>query len=77
MLLTAMKPLVADSADVYHVLYRGPLSQVTDERGTIYPRGTRVDVDQATWNMFQQPAYMEHFTCFRCVDPATTLVKLA
>lgn len=76
MRLTGMKPLQSDSADDYYVLYRGPLAQVTDEHGTVYARGMRSSVNLATWNMFRQGAYAEHFTCFRCSHPTPELVEL-
>lgn len=68
MRLTAMKPLKCESTDNHYVMYRGPLSEVSDEQGQHYPRGVRVCVDQAKWSLFRQPAFSEHFTCFRCSD---------
>lgn len=66
MRFTAVKPLSSASDEERFVLYRGPLLQVTDELGNVYPRGVRVRVDEATWALFHQPQYAEHFTCFRC-----------
>lgn len=61
--LSAYKPLSIPTSAEFAVLYRGPLAQVQDERGRTYPRGRRIAVDEATWQLFQQPLFAEHFTC--------------
>jgi catechol 2,3-dioxygenase-like lactoylglutathione lyase family enzyme len=63
--LSAHKAAPSAECDRY-VLYRGPLRQVVDERGTVYRRGERVRVDQATWELFQTEPWRDDFTCLRC-----------
>lgn len=64
--LAGFKPTTSADEQDHYVLYRGPLEQVTDDRRQIYRRGVRVKVDAATWSLFRQSPYDEHFTCFRC-----------
>jgi SAM-dependent methyltransferase len=42
--LHAWRPTEARSAATHDVLYKGPFERVTDEDGTVYPRGERVAV---------------------------------
>jgi SAM-dependent methyltransferase len=42
--LSAWQPAESASASIREVLYRGPFERVTDEDGTVYPRGERVAV---------------------------------
>jgi len=42
--LNAWRPTEAGSAATSDVLYKGPFERVTDEDGTVYPRGERVAV---------------------------------
>jgi SAM-dependent methyltransferase len=54
------------------VLYKGPLKQVTDDLGTIYPRGQRVAVDACGWMALQQSPVAEQFVFF-ADEPLVTL----
>jgi hypothetical protein len=63
--LVGFKPLPdVESGEQYAVMYRGPLKRLVDEHGRSFARGERVAVDAATWHLFRQPAFAEHFTCF-------------
>lgn len=64
--LSAIRPDKTLGEANHYVLYRGPLSSVAVEDGRQFQRGQRTPVDQATWQLFQEPRYAEHFTCFRC-----------
>lgn len=66
--LSAFKPLTDNQAPGYTVMYRGPLAGVTDEQGRTYPRGQRVRVDEATWNLLRRQPFTDEFTCFPCAD---------
>lgn len=50
------------------VVFLGPQESVTDDGGRCYRRGERVAVDEATWRMFREPPFADHFSCLRCVD---------
>jgi catechol 2,3-dioxygenase-like lactoylglutathione lyase family enzyme len=43
------------------VLYKGPFAEAADERGTVYPRGERVEVSDATWELLRRSAAAENF----------------
>jgi catechol 2,3-dioxygenase-like lactoylglutathione lyase family enzyme len=44
------------------VLYRGPFAQVTDDAGTVYPRGERVKVSAVSADLLRHGAIAEQFT---------------
>ena len=64
--LAGTKPFASESTADHFVLYRGPLESVTDDTGRVFERGVRKKVDAATWTMFHEAPYSDHFTCFRC-----------
>src|SRR5262245_10209406 len=43
------------------VLYKGPFVEAVDECGTVYPRGQRVEVSEATWDFLRRGAAAESF----------------
>jgi catechol 2,3-dioxygenase-like lactoylglutathione lyase family enzyme len=51
------------STSEYFVVYRGPLAEV-HELDRIFPRGRRVRVDAATWQLFREGPFAGQFTCF-------------
>jgi hypothetical protein len=77
LLLTGVKPMPAAAQQEHCVLYRGPLERLQDDAGRSYPRGQRVTVDAATWQLFQTPPFAELFTCFAPKSsPALEVVSL-
>ncbi|WJW76509.1 methyltransferase domain-containing protein [Thiohalobacter sp. IOR34] len=60
--LTAVKPEPAVAADRGHlVIYRGPLAEVRDEAGRVYPRGERVAVSETLFRLLTGGAYGDAF----------------
>jgi len=49
------------SAVKRRVLYKGPFAEAMDEFGTVYPRGQRVEVSEATWDVLRRGAAAETF----------------
>jgi hypothetical protein len=43
------------------VIYKGPFREAADEGGRVYPRGARVAVPAATWDLLRQGAAAEQF----------------
>jgi hypothetical protein len=43
------------------VLYKGPFAKAIDEAGTEYPRGERIEVSEATWDLLRRGAAAEQF----------------
>lgn len=65
MRLVAAKPIPAELfQQARTVLYKGPLSQVVDDQGTVYPRGQRVAVNAQQWNLLSQGAAADQFAFF-------------
>lgn len=64
--LSALRPENCGGDANHYVLYRGPMSSVTDELGRRFMRGVRAQVDLATWRIYQESRFAKHFTCFRC-----------
>jgi catechol 2,3-dioxygenase-like lactoylglutathione lyase family enzyme len=63
--LVGYKPAGPAALDEQHaVMYHGPLARLVDEQGRSFPRGQRVAVDAATWNLLSHPPLAECFTCF-------------
>jgi catechol 2,3-dioxygenase-like lactoylglutathione lyase family enzyme len=60
MRLMAFKP-EAPAARERHVLYKGPFAQAVDDQGTVFPRGRRVPVDAATWQLLRRGGAAEQF----------------
>jgi catechol 2,3-dioxygenase-like lactoylglutathione lyase family enzyme len=52
------------------VLYKGPFAKAVDEAGAEYPRGQRVEVSEATWDLLRRGAAAEQFLFFDL--PSTT-----
>lgn len=69
--LTGVKPAASKNELEHFVLYRGPHACVTDEAGRVFERGVRKSVDQSIWQLFREPPYQSHFTCFRCAGIST------
>jgi len=57
--LAAFQPSIAEATR--RVLYKGPFAEATDESGTVYPRGQRVTVSEATWELLRRGAAAENF----------------
>lgn len=70
--LSGFAPLESSAEHDHVVLYRGPLASVTDERGQSFPRGRRVAVDAATWQLLRRQPFSDDFTCFPCQPTAAT-----
>jgi catechol 2,3-dioxygenase-like lactoylglutathione lyase family enzyme len=47
--------------DDRHVLYKGPFAEAVDEQGHVFPRGRRVAVSAATWDLLRRGAAAEQF----------------
>jgi catechol 2,3-dioxygenase-like lactoylglutathione lyase family enzyme len=58
--LKAYKPEVSAAQD-RHVLYKGPFAQAVDDLGNVFPRGRRVPVDAATWDLLRRGGSAEQF----------------
>lgn len=43
------------------IIYRGPFRRVEDDRGQVFPRGRRVEVDAASFQRLQRPPYAGMF----------------
>lgn len=71
--LWADKPAAAGQDDRF-VLYKGPLKQVQDDQGTVYPRGQRVRVGQKQWSPLKSGPAAESFVIF-AAEPLVTLGK--
>ena len=65
MRLVAQKPVPAELFPVARtVLYKGPLSQVVDDLGTVFVRGERVAVNSQQWDLLRQGPAAEQFAFF-------------
>jgi len=69
--LTAWQPEIAPSETPLHVLYRGPFAEAADDGGNVYPRGQRVAVNRATWNLLQRGVVAEQFLFIQDVQGST------
>ena len=58
--LKAYKPETA-AVKERHVFYKGPFAQGVDDLGNVFPRGRRVSVDAATWDLLRRGAAAEQF----------------
>lgn len=58
--LRAYKPEVSAVKD-RHILYKGPFAQAIDDLGNVFPRGHRVPVDAATWDLLRRGGAAEQF----------------
>jgi catechol 2,3-dioxygenase-like lactoylglutathione lyase family enzyme len=58
--LTAYKPEAAGAKE-RQVLYKGPFAESVDDQGNVFPRGRRVPVDAATWDLLRRGAAAEQF----------------
>ena len=53
--LTAYKPVTQKHVDRGHaVIYRGPYSQIFDDKGNFYPRGERIAVSESTYKLLTE-----------------------
>ncbi|WP_020474279.1 hypothetical protein [Zavarzinella formosa] len=52
--IRGFKPEHPTAAPKRLVLYKGPFRQTRDDRGNVYPRGRRVQVDEATWTLLRR-----------------------
>src|SRR5262245_29954379 len=57
--IIGFQPLL--SAAKRRVLYKGPFAEAIDEVGTVYPRGQRVEVSEAMWDLLRRGAAAENF----------------
>jgi catechol 2,3-dioxygenase-like lactoylglutathione lyase family enzyme len=62
--LLGTRPEPAALPTSHEVLYRGPFSELTDDKGVCYRRGERVAVDAATFAALKQSAAAEQFVFF-------------
>jgi catechol 2,3-dioxygenase-like lactoylglutathione lyase family enzyme len=51
--LAGRKPAAAPEDRTRWVLYKGPFRQAADDEGNVYPRGRRVAVSAATWELLR------------------------
>jgi catechol 2,3-dioxygenase-like lactoylglutathione lyase family enzyme len=65
--LFATKPPVATTDELRQVLYKGPLKQVTDDAGNVFPRGQRVIVSAAAVAALKQNPAADDFVFFATV----------
>jgi catechol 2,3-dioxygenase-like lactoylglutathione lyase family enzyme len=70
MKVIAWKPAPATGGTTRQVLYKGPFRQATDDAGIVYPRGQRVAVPSAVWDLLRQSAAAEQFLFFDPDSPA-------
>jgi SAM-dependent methyltransferase len=68
--LNAWRPTEADSGATRDVLYKGPFERVSDEDGTVYPRGERVAVVARAAERLRHGPAAEQFLFFPA-DPTT------
>jgi catechol 2,3-dioxygenase-like lactoylglutathione lyase family enzyme len=59
--LIGWKPASAPAEATRQVVYRGPFAQAVDDTGTAYPRGQRVAVSAATWELLRRGAAADQF----------------
>jgi hypothetical protein len=66
--VAATKPATPSSAATYGVptavVYQGPLRQVVDDYGTVYPRGVPTAVTAEAWELLQTSGAAELFVAF-------------
>jgi arsenite methyltransferase len=66
MKLVVAKPKTASDTGMHRVIYKGPLAQVVDDSGTVYPRGRRVEIDSIAWENLQRGSAAEQFVFLQC-----------
>jgi len=64
MRVTAVRPGPGNDEPAGSVLYRGPLSALTDDAGKVFPRGQRVPVSGHTWESLRSGSAAGHFVFF-------------
>jgi catechol 2,3-dioxygenase-like lactoylglutathione lyase family enzyme len=64
MRLVGTRPAEAKTAPERRVLYKGPLAQVDDGEGTVYPRGAAVAVSERTWQLLHDGPAAGQFLFF-------------
>jgi catechol 2,3-dioxygenase-like lactoylglutathione lyase family enzyme len=68
-LITASKPGFRPDARTHAAVYLGPMSEVTDDRGTVFPRGRQVLLNTHDWQLLKAgPAA----SMFQFLDRPTT-----
>jgi catechol 2,3-dioxygenase-like lactoylglutathione lyase family enzyme len=70
--LWAQRPDRQATGPARFVLYKGPLKQVIDDGGTVFPRGERVPVDACGWAALQHSPVADRFVFF-AEEPLVTL----
>jgi catechol 2,3-dioxygenase-like lactoylglutathione lyase family enzyme len=75
-LLVGYRPVASSGCATRHVLYRGPLAQVRDDRGNVYPRGERVAVTPATAEQLRSGPAADQFV-FLASDAASSSLPMA
>ena len=63
-LLTGRKPGYRPKKLNHHAIYLGPLAQVTDDFGNVFPRGERVALNIQDWQVLSNSAAAEQFVFF-------------
>ncbi len=64
MKLTAVKPKEEPLPQVRQVLYKGPLRQVADDDGNVYPRGQRLAISARSWDSLRNGQAADQFVFF-------------
>jgi catechol 2,3-dioxygenase-like lactoylglutathione lyase family enzyme len=68
MRLVGWRPGDGPAAGRRRVLYKGPLAQVTDEEGTVFPRGVAVSVSARAWQLLNEGPAAGQFLFFPLSD---------
>jgi len=72
-LLVGSRPISNAGCATEHVLYRGPLAQVRDERGKVYRRGERVAVTPETATQLRSGRAGDQFAFLKSNDTLSSL----
>jgi hypothetical protein len=63
-LLVGRKPGYRPKKASHHAVYLGPLAQVTDDSGNVFPRGERVLLNIQDWQVLSNCAVADQFLFF-------------
>jgi len=63
-ILTGQKPGYRPKKETRHAVYLGPLAQVVDDFGNVFPRGQSVSLNVHDWQVLSKSAVSEQFQFF-------------
>lgn len=68
-LLAGLKPGHRPQKETHQAVYLGPLAQVVDDFGNVFPRGERVSLNVHDWQLLPRGAVAEQFLLLSPVPP--------